>query len=175
MRILVETRHERCAPHMGSAKSGGNYASALHWQMQAVREHRAQQVLFCPGGDVQETGASNFILLDGKTLITKPLSSAFLHGITRHSVLTIAQTLGYEVVERDFTVDTLKTAVQNGAQAALTGTAAVIAPVSTLIFEDGEIDLQGQEQCLALRRAVLDVQYGRAPDDYHWLTRVTPA
>ena len=41
LKILVESHHQRCAPHMGSVKSGGNYASALHWQMQARSEYGA--------------------------------------------------------------------------------------------------------------------------------------
>jgi len=44
-------------------------------------------VLFCPNGDVQETGAANFILFDGEEVITKALDESFLHGVTRDSIL----------------------------------------------------------------------------------------
>ncbi len=84
-----------------------------------------------PNGDVQETGASNFILINGDEIITKPLTDEFLHGVTRDSVLTVAKDLGYTVSERNFTVDELKAAVENGAEAILTGTAAVISPVTS--------------------------------------------
>ena len=88
--------------------------------------------MFCPNGDVQETGASNFILIKGNEIITKPLTDEFLHGVTRDSVLTVAKDLGYTVSERNFTVDELKAAVEEGAEAILTGTAAVISPVTSL-------------------------------------------
>ena len=104
MKLLVETEHARCAPHMGRIKCGGNYASALAWVLKAKEEHGANQVLFCPNGDVQETAASNFALINGNEIITKPLTSEFLHGVTRDSVLTIANDLGYTISERHSTV-----------------------------------------------------------------------
>ena len=91
LRVLLEEDGMRCAPHMGMVKSGGNYASALGPILEARSEHQADQILFCPGGDVQETGAANFILIDGDEIITKALDSTFLHGVTRNSILTIAK------------------------------------------------------------------------------------
>lgn len=142
MKILVETEHIRCAPHMGRVKCGGNYASAMHWLLKAKAEYGANQVLFCPNGDVQETGASNFILINGDEIITKPLTDEFLHGVTRDSVLTVAKDLGYTVSERNFTVDELKAAVENGAEAILTGTAAVISPVTSFVIGGKEIEVK---------------------------------
>ena len=65
LRVLLEEDGMRCAPHMGMIKSGGNYASALGPISAARTKYKADQILFCPGGDVQETGAANFILIDG--------------------------------------------------------------------------------------------------------------
>ena len=62
---------------MGMIKSGGNYASALQPTMQAKAKYQADQVLFCPNGDVQETGAANFLLIDGNEIITKALDTFF--------------------------------------------------------------------------------------------------
>lgn len=172
LRVLVETEHLRCAPHMGSIKTGGNYASALYWTMQAMEKYHAKQVLFCPNGDVQETGASNFVLIDGKTLITKPLTSEFLHGITRMSLLTVAQDNGYTVEERHFTVDEIKQRIANGAEALLTGTAAVLSPVTVLIIDGKDVPVTQQTEALKLRSLITDIQYGRAEDKYGWLTKV---
>jgi len=97
LRVLIDEVGMRCAPHMGMVKSGGNYASALQVLNKARAEHQADQVLFCPDGDVQETAAANFILIDGNELITKPLDSTFLHGVTRASVLTLAADMGMTV------------------------------------------------------------------------------
>lgn len=172
MKILVETENMRCAPHMGRVKCGGNYASALPWVLKAKEEYGANQVLFCPGGDVQETGASNFALINGNEIITKPLTDEFLHGVTRDSVLTVAKDLGYLVSERNFTVDEMKAAVENGAEAILTGTAAVISPVTSFIIDGREIAVQSTERGEAIRKAVTDIQYGIAEDKHGWLVEV---
>ncbi|OSI13152.1 branched-chain-amino-acid transaminase [Neisseria canis] len=172
MKLLVETEHMRCAPHMGRVKCGGNYASALPWVLKAKEEYGANQVLFCPNGDVQETGASNFALINGNEIITKPLTDEFLHGVTRDSVLTVAKDLGYTVSERNFTVDELKAAVENGAEAILTGTAAVISPVTLFVINGKEIPVQSQDRGYAIRKAVTDIQYGVVEDKYGWLVDV---
>ena len=172
LRIFVETKHQRCAPHMGSIKSGGNYASALPWTMIAEEKYHASQVLFCPNGDVQETGASNFMLIDGKTIITKPLTSEFLHGITRRSILHAAADNGYKVEERNFTVAEIKEKVEKGAEAILTGTAAVLSPVTAFIIDEQEVKVQGNTEALKLRKLITDIQYGLAEDKYNWLTKV---
>ena len=62
LRILMEPA-PRSAPHLGVVKTGGNYAAALGPTLAARREHKADQVLFCPNGEVQETGAANFLLM----------------------------------------------------------------------------------------------------------------
>ena len=61
---------------------------------------------------------------------------ASLHGVTRDSILTIARDRGMTVSERELTVDELlERAAKPGAEAALSGTAAVLTPVGTLIHE----------------------------------------
>ena len=162
MKLLVETEHARCAPHMGRIKCGGNYASALAWVLKAKEEHGANQVLFCPNGDVQETAAANFALINGNEIITKPLTSEFLHGVTRDAVLTIANDLGYTISERNFTVAELKAAVEQGAEAILTGTAAVISPVTSFVIDGKEIPVASTERGTAIRNAVTDIQSGLA-------------
>ena len=176
LRLLLEENGARCAAHMGMIKSGGNYASALGPIARARKENNADQVLFCPNGDVQETGAANFILIDGNEIITKGLDSSFLHGITRDSILTIARDQGMTVTERDFTVDELiERAKKPGTEAALSGTAAVLTPVGTLIHNGEEITVgsgEAGETTLKLRQALNDIQWGKAEDKFGWLQKV---
>jgi branched-chain amino acid aminotransferase len=176
LRLLLEENGIRCAPHMGMIKSGGNYASALLPTLKAKQELKVDQILFCPGGDVQETGAANFILIDGDTLITKALDSSFLHGITRDSILTLAKDLGMKVEERQLTVDELlERAAKPGCEAALSGTAAVLTAVGTLIYRGKEYTVgSGVEgpTTLMLRKTLNDIQSGRAADRHGWLTVV---
>lgn len=176
LRLLLEENGMRCAPHMGMIKSGGNYASALGPIARARQESSADQVLFCPNGDVQETGAANFILIDGNEIITKGLDSSFLHGITRDSILTIARDMGMTVTERDFTVSELiERAQKPGTEAALSGTAAVLTPVGTFIHNGEEITVgsgEAGETTLKLRQALNDIQWGKAEDKFGWLTKI---
>jgi branched-chain amino acid aminotransferase len=176
LRVLIEDDGARCAPHMGMIKSGGNYASALLPIMKARAEFQADQILFCPGGDVQETGAANFLLIDGDEIITKGLDESFLHGVTRDSILTLAKSMGMTVSERDITVEELlERAAKPNCEAALSGTAAVLTPVGTFIYQGKEIAIGNGgvgETTLKLRKALNDIQWGRTEDSFGWLTNV---
>lgn len=176
LRLLLEQNGSRCAAHMGMIKSGGNYASALQPILTARKAVNADQVLFCPDGDVQETGAANFLLIDGNEIITKALDSTFLHGITRNSILTLARDMGMTVSERDLSVDELlERASKPHTEAALSGTAAVLTPVGTLIENGKEYQVGSGQQgptTEKLRAALNAVQWGKTPDTHHWLTRV---
>ncbi|GGB97338.1 branched chain amino acid aminotransferase [Marinobacterium zhoushanense] len=173
LRLLIDDKNMRCPPHMGMVKSGGNYAGALQPTMKARAEFKADQVLFCPGGDVQETGAANFLLIDGDEIITKALDSTFLHGVTRDSILTLARDMGMKVSERQLTVEELlERAAKPGCEAALSGTAAVLTSVGTLIHNGKEYNVGNGgigETTLRLRRALNDIQWGRSEDKFGWL------
>ena len=174
LKILVEEVAQRCAPHLGVVKTGGNYAAAMGPTLAARRQWGVDQVLFCPGGEVQETGASNFVLIRDGELLTRSLDSSFLHGVTRDSLLVIARDLGYRVTERVFKVEEMLDWVKSG-EAALSGTAAVLAGVGTLLrggvehqVADGGVGPHTRK----LRAALVAVQQGDSPDRYGWLTKV---
>jgi branched-chain amino acid aminotransferase len=173
LRILMEPA-PRSAPHLGVVKTGGNYAAALGPTLAARREHQADQVLFCPAGEVQETGAANFLLVRDGQILTRSLDSTFLHGVTRDSLLTLAREMGYTVQERIVTVEETLDWVGNG-EAALSGTAAVLAGVGTLIWQGREVRVADGgvgRVTQALRAALVDVQRGVTPDRFGWLTPV---
>ncbi len=174
LKLLVDDQHMRATEQMGSTKTGGNYASALGPIMDAKAKYGVDQVLFCPDGDVQETGAANFLLISDNEVITKPLSNMFLHGVTRDSILKLAADLGYKISERDFTVDELLAAVPTY-EATLSGTAACLAPVGCLVHNGKEIlvrDGKPGPNTAKLRSALQEIQYGQAPDTHNWLTQV---
>lgn len=174
LKLLVDDQRARSTAQLGSTKTGGNYAAALGPTLDAKAEFGADQVLFCPDGDVQETGAANFLLLTDDEVITKPLDTTFLHGLTRASVLTLADDLGYRISERNFTVDELLGWGPTH-EAALSGTAAGLMPVGTLVYQGREVrmrDGQNGPNTLRLRKALEDVHHGDAPDTHGWLTTV---
>ncbi len=176
LRLLLDNTGVRCGPDHGRVKGGGNYASALKHIMRAKADYQADQVLFCPDGDIQETGAANFILFDGDELITKPLDDSFLHGVTRDSLLVLAKDRGLKVLERDFSIDELlERAAKPGCEAGLSGTAAVLAAVTTLIFNGKQQPVgSGQPGPLIreLRAELNAIQWGQTKDTRGWLSEV---
>jgi branched-chain amino acid aminotransferase len=174
LRILVDDQNTRSAAHLGMVKTGGNYAAAMGPTLAAKAKYQADQVLFCPGGEVQETGAANFLLLRDGELLTRSLDSTFLHGVTRESLLTLARDAGYRVSERVFSVPEMLQWVRSG-EAALAGTAAVLAGVGTLIYRGEDHPVGGREVgplTRALRAELVAIQQGAAPDRHGWLERV---
>lgn len=174
LRIYVEEHATRCAAHLGVVKTGGNYAAALGPTLAARKQYGVDQVLFCPGGEVQETGAANFLLIREGHILTRSLDSSFLHGVTRDSLLKVAPELGFKVEERVFTVAEMLEWVKTG-EAALSGTAAVLSGVGTLIRDgqefrvgDGGVGPNTQR----LRAALVGLQQGTTPDTRGWLTTV---
>lgn len=174
LRILVDDVHSRSAALMGCVKTGGNYAAALGPTLDARRRHQADQVLFAPGGEIQETGAANFILLRKGRLLTRMLDTAILHGVTRDSLLTLAKSEGYAIEERSFDVREMLEWARDG-EAALSGTAAVLAGVGVLIHNDQEHRVgNGEvgELTRALRAKLVAIQRGESADKFGWTSLV---
>jgi branched-chain amino acid aminotransferase len=171
---LLVTETARTTEQLGSTKTGGNYAAALGPILAAKEKYGVDQVLFCPDGDVQETGAANFLLISDDEIITKPLDTSFLHGMTRDSILKLGAELGYTISERQFTVDELLEKVATY-EACLSGTAATLSPVGTLVYNGEEIqvrDGQPGPNRKKLQTALQNLQFGLAEDTHGWLTEV---
>jgi branched-chain amino acid aminotransferase len=175
LRIYVEEQMTRTASHLGVVKTGGNYAAAMAPTIAARTQYKADQVLFAPEGQVQETGAANFLLIRRGHILTRSLDSTFLHGVTRDSLLTMAREEGAQVEERRFNIAEMLEWVHNG-EAALCGTAAVLAGIGTLIRHDGQEYRVGNgdvgEETRRLRASLVEIQQGQRPDTHGWLRRV---
>ncbi len=174
LRIYVEDQRHRTAEHLGVVKTGGNYAAAMGPTLAARDKYKVDQVLFCPGGSVQETGAANFLLIRDGHILTRSLDSTFLHGVTRDSLLTMARDQGFKVEERVFDVAEMLEWVKTG-EAALSGTAAVLAGVGTLVHDGREHRVGGGEVgpvTQRLRAALVAIQSGETLDRYGWTRKV---
>jgi branched-chain amino acid aminotransferase len=174
----IESGRPRTGPGFGKVKTGANYVMALGPTLRAAAKVGADQILFAPDGRVEETGASNFLLIDGERVVTPALTDGFLHGVTRDALLVLADDLGLQVEERTVTVDeVLDWAARPDAEAALSGTAAVLAPVGELVL-DGRRTTVGSGKAgphtARLRETLTDVQTARRPDPHGWLTPVEP-
>jgi len=175
LRIYVEDQASRTASHLGMVKTGGNYAAAMGPTLAARDKYKVDQVLFCPGGSVQETGAANFLLIRDGHIVTRSLDSTFLHGVTRESLLTMARDMGFKVEERVFDVAEMLDWVKTG-EAALSGTAAVLAGIGTLVHRGTEHRVGGTGEVgpvtQRLRSALVAIQTGEAPDRHGWSRKV---
>lgn len=170
LRIAVEVTTPRTTPQFGRVKCGANYAMALGVIRKAAAAHNADQVLFAPGGFIEETGAANFILLEEGRLITSPLSDSFLHGVTRDSLLQLARSLGWDVEERPVSVDELVSWCKRPtAEAGLSGTAAILGGVGTLIAKGEEVQVGSGKTGPAtekLRAMLTEIQIGKRSFDF---------
>ena len=163
---------------MGAAKTGGNYASSLVAQQEASA-NGCDQVVFLDaqeGKYVEELGGMNmyFVHRDGR--IVTPATGTILEGITRGSIIDLAGKMGMAVEERHFSVDEWRDGVASGeiTEVFACGTAAVVTPVGSLRWDGGstpEVSEAG-EVTMALRRALVDIQFGRADDTFGWMHRV---
>ena len=118
-----------------------------------------------------------YFVLDDNSVVTPELSGTILEGVTRDSILKLVTDLGHHVTERKISIDEWQDGAASGKirEVFACGTAAVITPVASLKWKDGEVqvaDGNGGPTTAAVRSALLDVQYGRAADPHGWMTRV---
>lgn len=174
--LLVEEGLPRSTPQFGQVKSGANYAMALGPTLDAKADHGVDQVLFAPDGKVTETGAANLLLIDGDHVVTPELDGSLLPGVTRDSILQLARDTGRKVEEAQLTIDEVVAWADNGGEAALSGTAAVLAPVGTLTWADGRTvrfnDAEVGDNVLELRNALTALHRGEVEDTHGWLETI---
>jgi branched-chain amino acid aminotransferase len=164
---------------MGAAKTGGNYASSLVAQQEAIGEG-CDQVVFLDAAEgryVEELGGMNlYFVHDDGTIVTPATSGTILEGITRSSIIELCGKLGHAVEERPFTIDEWRDGVASGriTEVFACGTAAVVTPVGELKWRGGSVG--GGEDTgpvtSQVRTALVDIQYGRAEDTFGWMHRV---
>lgn len=151
---------------MGKAKANGHYINSMMAVMEARQLGFNDALMLDTNGYVAECSTSNiFAVKSGR--ISTPDRTAILEGITRDTVMTLAQEYGFAVEERRITRDELYCADE----VFVTGTAAELAPVVEL---DGRVIGEGEpgEITGSLRRAYFDVVTGRDESKHHWLTPV---
>lgn len=174
--LLVEQDLPRSTPQFGQVKSGANYAMALGPTLDAKADHGVDQVLFAPDGKVTETGAANLLLINDEQVVTPQLDGSLLPGVTRDSILQLARDSGRKVEEVQMTIEEVVAWAEDGGEAALSGTAAVLAPVGTLLWADGRSvtfnDGEVGDNVLELRDALTALHRGEAEDTHDWLEEV---
>lgn len=137
IKVKVETNYNRAARGgTGFAKCGGNYGGS-YYPTKLAREQGYDQVLWTDAKEnkfIEESGMMNVLFVINNMLVTPPLSDSILDGVTRDSLLTLANELGFKTEERPVSVVELESAFQQKTitEAFGAGTAAVVAPVQTI-------------------------------------------
>ena len=161
----------RMAPNTfpSQAKSSANYANAQLIHMEAKTNGYDEGLALDVFGYVSEGSGENIFVVRNGVLHTPPLGSSILPGITRDSVMTIADDLGLPVKETTVPRETLYTADE----LFFVGTAVEITPVRSV---DRVTVGQGRRGPIteAIQRRFLDIISGTAPDTHGWLTFVHP-
>jgi branched-chain amino acid aminotransferase len=178
--IWLSTTYSRAGKGgMGAAKTGGNYASSLIAQAEAY-EHGCDQVLFLDSEEekfLEELGGMNIVLVKKDGTLLTPSSDSILEGITRDSILQLAEDRGHTVERRPVSIDEWREGAASGdiVEAFACGTAAVVAPIGLLRAEGFEIVHESTALALSLRAELTGIQYGTGEDRHGWMMRLDSA
>ena len=182
--VWLSEDFSRAAPGgTGDAKTGGNYAGGLLAQAEAA-EQGCDQVVWLDSRDhrwVEEMGGMNLFFVFGSgsrvRLMTPALTGTLLPGVTRDALLKLGADLGYAVEEGRISTAEWQAGCEDGSliEVFACGTAAVITPVGAVKSAQGSWavgDGRPGEISMRLRKALVDIQRGAAPDPYGWMHRV---
>jgi branched-chain amino acid aminotransferase len=151
-------------PH--ASKATGIYLNSMLAVTEANRAGYQEAILLTDDGFIADGSGENvFIVKDGK-VATPPLSTSILPGITRDSIIQIAQDLGYTVEEKNL----IRSDLSSADEVFMTGTAAEVTPVREV--DDREIGPPGPVT-LELQAAYLDTCRGRSERWAQWLEYVS--
>ncbi|MFM1879064.1 MAG: hypothetical protein RLZZ241_1930 [Bacteroidota bacterium] len=173
--VKIEETYSRAAHGgVGFAKAGGNYAGSFY-PMQLATKEGFQQVIWTDDSThefIEEAGAMNIFVRIGDTLITCPTSDRILDGITRKSIIQLAESEGIPVEVRPIKVSELIAAAESGALKELfgAGTAAVVSPISSFGYRGKIYTLPETEDSYAshFKSSITNIQFNRADDQFGW-------
>ncbi|MCK4606749.1 MAG: branched-chain amino acid transaminase [candidate division Zixibacteria bacterium] len=159
----------RIAPNTmpAMAKAGANYMNSQLIKLEAISHGYVEGIALDVHGNVSEGSAENIFLVRKGVLITPTFAASILPGITRNSVIKLAEDMGIKVIEQNVPREALYLADE----VFFTGSAAEISPISKIdnivigCGKAGPITKQ-------LQKAFFDIVNGKVEDKYGWLTLV---
>jgi branched-chain amino acid aminotransferase len=175
--VLIQDQYVRAfAGGTGHAKAAGNYAATLA-PVREAKEKGFEQILWTDGSEeknFQEIGTMNIFFVIDNVVITPALDSAtILPGVTRDSILKLAQHLGYKTEERSINVSELLAAYESGSLQDMfgTGTAAVVYPINSFGYKDKHYPLNtvaDRTISTKLKSELVGIKMGTKPDIFNW-------
>ncbi|MEO8795559.1 MAG: branched-chain amino acid aminotransferase [Daejeonella sp.] len=176
VRVKIETHFARAAEGgVGYAKTAGNYGRALYPTKQAQKEG-FDQLIWTDARDhayIEESGTMNVMFIIDNVLITPSTRDTILDGVTRKSILQLANSWGMKVEERRVSVEEVINAAKNGTlqDAFGAGTAATVAHIAEIGFENEIYTLpepSSREFSNKVLKALNNIRYGITPDEFGW-------
>ena len=172
--IITKEYHRSATKSIGSAKAIGNYSGTLLPYKEIV-ENGFDEIIFLNSSNediLDEARSANIFIIKDNILKTPSLRGSILPGITRDSVLKIADSiLGLDIEEGDVTIHELL----NADEVFFTGTAVVVAPVGSVSLDSKKynysIDFDGS-LTKQIRDSLLDIQNEKVGDRFGWITKV---
>ncbi len=177
VKILVEDCYVRAVKGgTGEAKTSGNYAASLKSTEEAHQKGFSQS-LWLDGKEqkyVEEVGAMNIAFVIDGEIVTPPLSGSILDGITRRSIIKLAQHLDIPVREYRISIDEVISAINDGklTECFGMGTAAIIAPVGSMSYKGQKYMINNFEVgpiASQIYKNLTGIQYGEKPDIFNWI------
>lgn len=181
VKVFIHDKYVRAFPGgVGFAKCAGNYGAAM-MPAREIQRMGYDQILWLDGIHhryLQEIGTMNiFAIIDG-VIITPALDQGtILDGITRDSVIQLAESEGYTVQERDISIDELINAYHEEKLEDMfgTGTAAVVSHIGEFHYKGENYELpaiETREISNKLKTRLTAIKSGKAEDVYRWLHTV---
>ena len=159
----------RIAPNTlpSMAKAGANYMNSQLIKMEAKINGYAEGIALDPEGYISEGSGENIFLIRNGTVMTPPLYSTVLPGITRDSVIKICEGMGIPVLERAIPREMLYIADE----VFFTGTAAEITPIRSVDRVQVGAGKRGP-LTTEIQKRFFDITTGEAEDEFGWFTWV---
>ena len=178
--VKIETEFTRAVKGgTGFAKAAGNYAAALY-PAKLGQDQGYTQLIWTDAEEhkyIEEAGTMNILFMIGDKLITPASSDTILDGLTRRSVIDIANDWGLNVEERKIAVDEIIAAFENGTikEAFGAGTAATIAPISLINYLGNDYHLPERNETSFSSKVLAylnDYKKGKVEDKFNWIYRI---
>lgn len=175
VRVLFAEKFSRSADGgVGFAKAAGNYA-AQFYPTGLAQKKGFDQIIWTDASThkyLEEAGTMNIFFRVGDKLITAPTSDRILDGVTRKSVIQLAEDLGIDCEVRPVSVKEIKEAAADGSLKEIfgAGTAAVISPVSAFEHADDIFEIPQLEASYAslFKKTLTSIQHNLSDDKHGW-------
>lgn len=175
VRVLFAEKYSRSADGgVGFAKAAGNYA-AQFYPTSLAQKKGFQQIIWTDASThqyLEEAGTMNIFFRINDKLVTAPNNDRILDGVTRKSVIQLAEDLGIICEVRQVSVKEIKAAAKDGSLKEIfgAGTAAVISPISAFEHADEVFEISGAEDSYAklFKKTLLNIQHNLSEDKHGW-------